>query len=240
MLWAAHVVDRVARGGRWHCVDGCGASGDVEDPSASPLAVAAVLDGRRLYPRRADLQAVVAGDRARSAELADTFDSRRPRGGRTPDGSGGLCPPRCGERHGRGLPGRERPNARRRRAGGVGLRAGDVAVRDVLYALAVGRTRARPSRCGRYWRAHCRALAGRGVGVAGFQRLRPRRRAACRDLAGGGAGLRARPSNGGHAGHRLAVGPRPEHIRELAPPATDWRTLGVRLPPRRPFGRRAG
>ncbi|MCV7092223.1 DUF4192 domain-containing protein, partial [Mycobacterium interjectum] len=24
-LWAAHVVDRVALGGRWHCVDRCGA-----------------------------------------------------------------------------------------------------------------------------------------------------------------------------------------------------------------------
>ncbi|WP_156764802.1 DUF4192 domain-containing protein, partial [Mycobacterium sp. 1081908.1] len=56
-LWAAHVVDRVARGGRWHCVDGCGSGGSVDDPSASPLAVAAVLDGRRLYRRRADLQA---------------------------------------------------------------------------------------------------------------------------------------------------------------------------------------
>src|SRR5271157_4261089 len=32
-LWAAHVVDRVALGGRWHCVDGCGSSGPVDDPS---------------------------------------------------------------------------------------------------------------------------------------------------------------------------------------------------------------
>ncbi|MGA9676759.1 MAG: DUF4192 domain-containing protein, partial [Mycobacterium sp.] len=61
-LWTAHVVDRVAAGGRWHCVDGCGSSGVVDDPSASPLAVAAVLDGRRLYPRRTDLQAVIAVD----------------------------------------------------------------------------------------------------------------------------------------------------------------------------------
>jgi hypothetical protein len=70
-LWAAHVVDRVATGGRWHCVDGCGADGVVEDPSASPLAAAAVLDGRRLYPHRADLQAVIAPeDSARSAAVA--------------------------------------------------------------------------------------------------------------------------------------------------------------------------
>jgi len=37
-LLAAHVVDRVAAGGRWHCADGCGHAGSVEDPSASPLA----------------------------------------------------------------------------------------------------------------------------------------------------------------------------------------------------------
>lgn len=71
VLWAAHVVDRVAAGGRWHCVDGCGCSGVIDDPSASPLAMAAVLDGRQLYPRRSDLQAVIAvDDPVRSAELA--------------------------------------------------------------------------------------------------------------------------------------------------------------------------
>ncbi|MCV7099257.1 DUF4192 domain-containing protein, partial [Mycobacterium palustre] len=71
-LWAAHVVDRVALGGRWHCVDGCGSGGPVEDPCASPLAAAAVLDGRRLYARRADLQAVIAvEDPVHSAALGD-------------------------------------------------------------------------------------------------------------------------------------------------------------------------
>src|ERR1700758_2438601 len=71
-LWAAHVVDRVALGGRWRCVDGCGSAGAVDDPSASPLAAAGVLDGRRLYPRRAALQAGIAvDDAARSAELKD-------------------------------------------------------------------------------------------------------------------------------------------------------------------------
>ena len=71
-LLAAHVVDRVAAGGRWHCADGCGNAGTVDDPSASPLAVAAVLDGRRLYARRAELQEVIAvADPARSAALAE-------------------------------------------------------------------------------------------------------------------------------------------------------------------------
>ena len=67
-LLAAHVVDRVAAGGRWHCADGCGNAGTVDDPSASPLAVAAVLDGRRLYARRAELQEVIeVADPARTA-----------------------------------------------------------------------------------------------------------------------------------------------------------------------------
>ncbi|WP_419538435.1 DUF4192 family protein, partial [Mycobacterium colombiense] len=40
-LWATHVVDHVALGGRWHCAEGCGSSGVVDDPAASPLAAAA-------------------------------------------------------------------------------------------------------------------------------------------------------------------------------------------------------
>ena len=46
-LIAFHIVDTVGPGGRWHCPDG--SWGTVDDPSASPLAMAAVLDGRRLY-----------------------------------------------------------------------------------------------------------------------------------------------------------------------------------------------
>ena len=110
-LWAAHVVDRVALGGRWHCVDGCGSAGAVDDPSASPLAAAAVLDGRRLYPRRADLQAVIAvDDPARSAELVACGHATggRPRGG-TSRRSRGLRPPRRGKRDGRRRPRRRRP-----------------------------------------------------------------------------------------------------------------------------------
>ena len=29
-LLAAHVVDRVATGGRWHCADGCGNAGNID------------------------------------------------------------------------------------------------------------------------------------------------------------------------------------------------------------------
>ncbi|PRC62336.1 DUF4192 domain-containing protein, partial [Mycobacterium sp. ITM-2017-0098] len=37
-LIAAHVVAEIAGGARWYCVDGCGNSGLVEDPAASPSA----------------------------------------------------------------------------------------------------------------------------------------------------------------------------------------------------------
>ena len=76
-LFAAHVVDRVAAGGRWHCADGCGNGGVVDDPSASPLALAAVLDGRRLYGRRAELHEVIdVSDPARSAKLESVIGKR--------------------------------------------------------------------------------------------------------------------------------------------------------------------
>src|SRR6476659_5648399 len=85
-LLAAHVVDRVAVGGRWHCADGCGNAGTVEDPSASPLAVAAVLDGRRLYARRAELQDVIEVlDSARSAALAKVIRRGKQAGDSRPD-----------------------------------------------------------------------------------------------------------------------------------------------------------
>ena len=52
-------------------------TGAVEDPGASPLAAAAVLDGRRLYPRRADIRAVVAiADPVRTAELVEPIRPR--------------------------------------------------------------------------------------------------------------------------------------------------------------------
>ena len=60
---------RSAAGGRWHCLDG--SWGTVDDPSASPLAMAAVLDGRRLYARRDELQQVIeVTDAAASDALA--------------------------------------------------------------------------------------------------------------------------------------------------------------------------
>jgi len=243
-LWAAHVVDRVALGGRWHCVDGCGSSGVVDDPSASPLAAAAVLDGRRLYPRRADLQAVIAvDDPARSAELADAVRQQVA----TREAAHRADPAGCGRRDVENA-----MAAAARVAGGqslsdaelaeLGCALSDVRVRDILYALAVGenageaeslwallaRTLPQP------WRVEALVLLAfsayaRGDGPLAGVSLE--------------AALRCEPDHrmAGMLDTALQSGLRPEHIRELA--VTGYRLakrLGVRLPPRRTFGRRAG
>ncbi len=243
-LWAAHVVDRVALGGRWHCVDGCGSSGAVDDPSASPLAAAAVLDGRRLYPRRADLQSVIAvDDPAHSAELAEVVRQYAA---------------------GRELAHRADPTGRSRRdvenamaaaarvAGGqtlsdaelaeLGCALSDVQVRDTLYALAVGETAGEAESLWALlartlpepWRAEALVLLAfsayaRGDGPLAGVSLQ--------------AALRCEPEHrmAGMLDRALQSGMRPEDIRELA--VTGYRLakrLGVRLPPRRSFGRRAG
>ncbi|CAN5471635.1 DUF4192 domain-containing protein [soil metagenome] len=61
-LLGAYVVDDIAAGGRWHCPDGCGVGGTLEDPAAGVLAAAAVFDGRRLYRNRGEMQSLVAQD----------------------------------------------------------------------------------------------------------------------------------------------------------------------------------
>jgi hypothetical protein len=243
-LWAAHVVDRVALGGRWHCVDGCGSGGAVDDPSASPLAAAAVLDGRRLYPRRADLQAVIAVENpAHTAELADAL--RRQAAKR--EVSHRADPAACVRRDVKTA-----LAAASRVAGGqtlsraklaeLGCALSDVQVRDTLYALAVGE---RAGEAESLWAVLARALPepwrvealvllafnayARGDGPLAGVSL--------------DAALRSRPEHrmAGMLDTALQSGLRPEHIRELA--ATGYRLakrLGVRLPPRRSFGRRAG
>ena len=242
-LWAAHVVDRVALGGRWHCVDGCGASGLVDDPSASPLAAAAVLDGRRLYARRADLQAVIAvDDTARSAQLTGLIDRQATRRRAAHRANPGRCA-RGDVRHamasasrvasGQALSGAQLAK--------LGCALSDAQVRDILYALAVGenageaeslwallaRTLPPP------WRVEALVLLAfsayaRGDGPLAGVSLE--------------AALRCEPEHrmAGMLDTALQSGLRPEDIRELA--LTGYRLakqLGVRLPPRRPFGRRA-
>jgi hypothetical protein len=242
-LWAVHVVDQVAAGGRWHCVDGCGAGGVVDDPSASPLAAAAVLDGRRLYARRADLQAVIAVDeRARSASLTGLIGEHAALREETHGDDPAACVRRdveaamaaaAGVADGQQLADDE--------IAGLACALTDVEVRDTLYALAVGHSagdaeslwallaRSLPAP----WRAEALVLLAfsayaRGDGPLAGVSLE--------------AALRCAP------GHRMAgmldtalqSGLRPEHIRELA--VTGYQLaerLGVRLPPRREFRRRA-
>lgn len=241
-LYAAHVVDRIAPGGRWHCADGCGAGGPVDDPSASPLAAAAVLDGRRLYRRRADLQAVVAiADPARSAGLADALV----RQAEIREATQRADPAGCGRRDVE-----HAMTAASRVAGGqplcdaelaeLGCALSDAQVRDALYALAVGESageaeslwallaRTLPAP----WRAEALALLGFSAYARGDG-----------PLAGVSldAALRCDPGHrmAGMLDQALQSGLRPERIRELA--ASGYRVakrLGVRLPPR--TGRRAG
>lgn len=47
-------------GARWECLDGCGCAGVVPDPSETPFAAAAVLDGKVVFADRAELERLVA------------------------------------------------------------------------------------------------------------------------------------------------------------------------------------
>lgn len=159
--YAGHVVNRIAAGGRWHCVDGCGAGGEIDDPSASPLAAAAVVEGRRLYSRRADLQAVIALDPVHSAALTPVVE----RAAHTRDVEYRADPAGCSRRDvenamaaaARVNDGESLSDAE---LAEVGCALTDVQVRDTLYALAVGRTPTQRSRCGRCWRVCCHNRGG--------------------------------------------------------------------------------
>ena len=243
-LWAAHVVDRVALGGRWHCVDGCGSSGPVDDPSASPLAAAAVLDGRRLYPRRADLQTVIAvDDPAHSAELAEAVGRRaaaREKAHRAdPTGCSRRDVENAMAAAGRVAGGQTLSDAE---LAELGCALSDGHVRDTLYALAVGETAGQAESLWALlartlpqpWRVEALVLLAfsayaRGDGPLAGVSLE--------------AALRCEPHHrmAGMLDTALQSGLRPDDIRGLA--VTGYRVakrLGVRLPPRRAFGRRAG
>jgi hypothetical protein len=234
-LLATHVVDRVAAGGRWHCADGCGAWGTVEDPTSSPLAMAAVLDGRRLYARRAELQSVIAvADTARceAIRMAITAIDRSASDARRDVEAAIEAAARVAD--GQTL---SEDNAAH-----LACALADPMVRDTLYALAVGenaeqaealwaelsRTLPEP------WRAEALVL----LAFSAYARSDGPLAGVSLDAA-----LRCDPT------HRMASmldtalqsGMRPEKIRGLA--TTGYRLamqLGVRLPPRRSFGQRAG
>lgn len=242
-LLAAHVVDRVAHGGRWHCADGCGEAGLVDDPSASPLAAAAVLEGRRLYPRRADLQAVIAEDPARGAAVAaaagEHAAARDTARREDPDGRAcrdvrEIMAAALAVAAGHPLGDAE--------LGALGCSLSDVTVRDTLFALTVTEDAGAAEML---WALLARTLPG------------PLRAEALVLLAfsayvrGDGplagisleAALRCVPAHrmAGMLDTALQSGLRPERIRELADTGYRLgRRIGVRLPPRREFGQLAG
>ncbi len=235
-LLAAHVVDRVAAGGRWHCADGCGSAGVIEDPSASPLAAAAVLDGRRLYGRRGELQDVIAvSDPVRTAALAAVIDQ----GGHRTDAEARSDIEAAIDAAAQVADGDDLSDATLARLADA---LTDPTVRDTLYALAVGESAGQAEglwaelsrRLPEPWRVEALVLLAYSAYVRGDGPL---------------AGVSLEAALRCDATHRMArmldtalqSGLRPERIRELA--ATGFRLadrLGVQLPPRRIFGQRAG
>lgn len=240
-LYAAHVVDRVEAGGTWRCVDGCGDGGQVDDPAASPLAAAAVLDGRRLYGSRADLRAVVvAADPAVVAALGESVRAcaaaRDADWQSDPDGRGRRDVEYTISVAQRVLDGAPPDDAELAR---VASGLTDIAVRDTLYALAVGSEAAAAEalwallarRLPDPWRVEALVLLAFSAYARGDGPL---------------AGIALESALQSDPGHRMAgmldialqSGMRPEQIRELT--GTGYRLakrLGVRLPPRRAFGR---
>jgi hypothetical protein len=239
-LLAAHVVDRVAAGGRWHCADGCGNAGTIDDPSASPLAMAAVLDGRRLYARRAELQQVIEViDPARTDSLADVIEGCESDLAERPDDAARADIEAAIAAAARVADAIELTDDELAR---LAWALTDLRVRDTLYALAVGenagqaeslwavlsRTLPEP------WRVEALVLLAFSAYARGDGPL---------------AGVSLEAALRGDPTHRMAgmldtalqSGLRPEQIRDLA--ITGYRIadrLGVQLPPMRAFGRRAG
>jgi hypothetical protein len=243
-LIAVHVVDRIAAGGRWHCADMCGAQGTVDDPSASPLAMAAVLDGRRLYARREDLQQVIqVTDPARGQRLARRIRRRLKARENAPSKDRDESARRDLEsaiavaarvREGADLPDAELAD--------LACALADIEVRDTLFALAVGDKAAEAETLWavlsrvlpKPWRVEALVLLAFSAYARGDGPL---------------AGVALEAALRCNRGHRMASmldtalqsGLRPEQIRDLA--VSGYRLadrLGVSLPPRRAFGRRAG
>lgn len=242
-LVATHVVDRVAAGGRWHCADCCGAGGAVDDPVASPLAMAAVLDGRRLYARRQELQDVIATDNpGRCERLAGLITELLESIG----GVRGEDADECARRDvqqaiavaGKVADGAELSD---RELAELACALTDIRIRDTLYALAVGENAAQAEAL---WGVLSRALPEPW-------RVEPLVLLAFSAYARGDgplAGVALEAALRCNGEHRMAgmldtalqSGLRPEQIRELA--TTGYRLaarLGVQLPRRRTFGRRA-
>lgn len=237
---AVHVVDRIAAGGRWQCADGCGNHGVIDDPAASPLALAAVLDGRRLYARRTELLEVIDTVAERAESIRRIIEK--------PSGPTDVCGRKDSEvradvEHALAVArqlaeGTEPTDAD---LAALGCAVVDPRVRDTLYALAVGvfageaeelwallaRTLPAP------WRLEALALLAFSAYARGDGPLAGVALEAALDIDGS-------HRMAGMLDTALQTGLRPERIRELA--LTGYRMadrLGIVLPPRREFGRSA-
>ncbi|MBI3226118.1 MAG: DUF4192 domain-containing protein [Mycolicibacterium cosmeticum] len=235
VLLAALVVDRLAPGGRWFCVDGCGAGGVIDNPEASPMAAAAVLDGRRLYGRREELEQVVGVvDAERGARLREAINRCAPPGDKDAAAAG--------VRLALQLAAQVRDDTELDDADVATLARAltDPLVRDTLYALAVGERAGEAeslwTRLARIlpepWRAEALVLVAFSAYARGDGPL---------------AGISLEAALKCQSTHRMAgmldqalqAGMHPRQIRELA--LTGYRTaaqLGVRLPARLAFGQR--
>jgi Domain of unknown function (DUF4192) len=241
-LLGAHVVDRVEAGGRWHCVDGRADRGIVNDPMSSPMAMAAVLDGRRLYLRRADLQDVIAvADPVRVSALYDVIGAHAASvvGGDRRDADVRDDVEHAREAAANAVVGRPLSDEDMARLA-YGLT--DPQVRDTLYALAVG---ADATAAESLWVLLSRGLPEPWRVEALVQLAFSAYARGDGPLAGVAleAALRCDPDHrmAGMLDQALQSGMRPEQIRELA--FTGYRLaerLGIKLPPRMMFGRRAG
>jgi hypothetical protein len=238
---AVHVVDRIAAGGRWQCADGCGNHGVIDDPAASPLALAAVLDGRRLYARRTELLEVIGTVAVERTESIRCIIEKR-------SGATDVCARKDSEA---GADVEHALAVARQLADGTEPTDTDLAalayavvdprVRDTLYALAVGvfageaeelwallaRTLPPP------WRLEALVLLAFSAYARGDGPLAGVALEAALDIDGA-------HRMAGMLDTALQTGLRPEQIRELA--LTGYRMadrLGIVLPPRREFGRSA-
>lgn len=239
-LLACYVVDRLQAGGRWNCPGDYSMTGTIDDPMCSPMAAAAVLDGRRLYARRAELQDVVAIIDPRHTAALRTAMTRAGHDGelrRDEDVRGDV----------------EHALAVSRRVSNgsaptdddlvrLGWSITDPRVRDTLYALAVGCDAARAETLWALlartlpepWRVEALVLHAFSTYTRGDGPLT-------------GVSLEAalyidsRHRMASMLDQALQSGMRPDQIRELA--QTGYRLaqrLGVRLPPRLGADRQAG
>ncbi|MDH6246724.1 DUF4192 domain-containing protein [Mycobacterium sp. OTB74] len=240
-LYGMHVVDRVEAGGRWQCADTCGNAGIVEDPASSPVTMAAVLDGRRLYARRSELvEVITTTDVNRTESLRGPIEKYsetmnyvdRDDAEVRADVEHAMA---CAERVGAG------GNLTGTNLVRLACTVRDTRVRDTLYGLAVGEdagaaeslwallSRTLPE----LWRIEALVLLAFSAYARGDGPL---------------AGVSLEAALGIDPKHRMAsmldtalqTGMRPDQIRQLG--LTGYRLgnrLGVNMPPRRTFGRSA-